>query len=57
MNDFKFMDNKINVTSLPGSPAQEGTDATGVSMPSGGLGIRGWLVLQRNLILDTQKHV
>jgi len=57
VNDFKFMDNKINVTSLPGSPAQEGTDATGVSMPSGGLGIRGWLILQRNLILDTQKHV
>ncbi len=31
------------VTSLPGSPAQDGTDATGVSQLAGGLGIRGWL--------------
>jgi len=26
-----------------GSPAQDGTDATGVTAPTGGVGIRGWL--------------
>lgn len=30
------------ITAL-GSPAQDGTDATGVTMPTGGAGIRGWL--------------
>lgn len=33
----------VQVKTLPGSPAQEGTDATGVSPLAGGVGSRGWL--------------
>jgi len=32
-----------SITALPGSVAQEGTDATGVIAPAGAIGIRGWL--------------
>lgn len=42
----------VAVTSLPGSPAQEGTDATGVAVPSGGSGIRGWLSGIYNVALN-----
>ena len=51
------MDNKINVTSLPGSPAQEGTDATGVTQPTGGIGIRGWLSGIYNLLFSGSAKV
>ena len=34
---------KIGINSLPGSPAQDGTDASGVTQLTGGIGIRGWL--------------
>jgi len=33
----------VAVSALPGSPAQDGTDATGVTLPAGATGIRGWL--------------
>jgi hypothetical protein len=34
---------EVEVTSLPGSPAQDGYDGSGISPPAGGSGIRGWL--------------
>jgi len=43
MASFNFETHNINVTSLPGDPSQDGTDATGVTQPTGGVGIRGWL--------------
>ena len=43
MGEFDFRNQNINVASLPGSPSQDGTDATGVTQPTGGVGIRGWL--------------
>ena len=43
MASFNFETHNINVTSLPGSPSQDGTDATGVVSPTGATGIRGWL--------------
>jgi len=33
----------VTIAALPGSPAQDGTDATGVAQVAGGVGIRGWL--------------
>jgi hypothetical protein len=40
---------KIGINALPGTPAQDGTDATGVSPPTGAVGIRGWLSSIYNL--------
>lgn len=33
----------VAVSSVPGNPSQDGTDAAGVQPPAGGVGIRGWL--------------
>lgn len=49
------------VQSLPGSPAQEGTDATGIAQPAGGAGLRGWLsgiykALTGTLTVDGSGH-
>ena len=43
MASFNFETHNIKVTSLPGDPSQDGTDATGVVSPTGATGIRGWL--------------
>jgi len=52
MGDFNFENRNINVISLPGSPAQDGTDATGVVSPTGATGIRGWLSGIYNLLFS-----
>lgn len=33
----------VSLAALPGSPSQDGTDGTGITAPTGGVGIRGWL--------------
>jgi len=43
MASFNFETHNIKITSLPGDPSQDGTDATGVVLPTGATGIRGWL--------------
>jgi len=57
MGDFNFENRNINVTSLPGSPSQDGTDATGVNQPTGGAGIRGWLSGIYNLLFSGSAKV
>ena len=57
MGEFDFRNQNINVTSLPGSPSQDGTDATGVNQPTGGIGIRGWLSGIYNLLLSGSAKV
>ena len=57
MGEFDFRNQNINVTSLPGSPSQDGTDATGVNQPTGGVGIRGWLSGIYNLLFSGSAKV
>ena len=57
MGEFDFRNQNINVTSLPGSPSQDGTDATGVNQPTGGIGIRGWLSGIYNLLFSGSAKV
>jgi len=57
MGDFNFENRNISVTSLPGSPAQDGTDVTGVSQQTGGAGIRGWLSGIYNLLFSGNAKV
>ena len=57
MASFNFETHNINVTSLPGNPSQDGTDATGVNQPTGGIGIRGWLSGIYNLLLSGSAKV
>ena len=57
MGAFDFRNQNINVTSLPGSPSQDGTDATGVNQPTGGIGIRGWLSGIYNLLFSGSAKV
>ena len=57
MASFNFETHNINVTSLPGNPSQDGTDATGVNQPTGGVGIRGWLSGIYNLLLSGSAKV
>jgi len=57
MASFNFETHNINVTSLPGDPSQDGTDATGVVLPTGGIGIRGWLSGIYNLLFSGSAKV
>jgi len=57
MGEFDFRNQNINVTSLPGSPSQDGTDATGINQPTGGIGIRGWLSGIYNLLFSGSAKV
>jgi len=57
MGEFDFRNQNVNITSLPGSPSQDGTDATGVNQPTGGVGIRGWLSGIYNLLFSGSAKV
>jgi len=57
MSSFEFKNDNVKITSLPGSPAQDGTDATGVNQPIGGIGIRGWLSGIYNLLFSGSAKV
>jgi len=57
MASFNFETHNIKVTSLPGSPSQDGTDATGVVLPTGATGIRGWLSGIYNVLKNTSLSI
>ena len=57
MSNFDFKNDNIKITSLPGNPSQDGTDATGVNQPTGGVGIRGWLSGIYNLLFSGSAKV
>jgi len=57
MSSFGFKNDNVKIISLPGSPAQDGTDATGVNQPTGGVGIRGWLSGIYNLFFSGSAKV
>jgi len=57
MSSFEFKNDNVKITSLPGNPSQDGTDATGVNQPTGGIGIRGWLSGIYNLLFSGSAKV
>jgi len=57
MSSFEFKNDNVKIISLPGSPAQDGSDATGVTQPTGGAGIRGWLSGIYNLLFSGSAKV
>jgi hypothetical protein len=60
--EIKLPVEAVSVTSLPGSPAQDGTNGSGISIPvigtgSGAVGIKGWLSLLYGLFTGQLSNV